>query len=116
MPVARRYRDGMPDPPVQTPRVTLITRPGCHLCDEARAVVSAVVERTGSGWCEVDVDSDPRLAARYAEQLPVVLLDGARHAYWTVDAERLEAALVHRGARWGGWSRGIGRHARGDHP
>ncbi len=74
-------------------RITLVTREACHLCDEARSVVDAVARRTGVGWTEVDVDADPALLGAYSEQVPVVLVDGARHAYWRVDAAQLEAAL-----------------------
>jgi glutaredoxin len=77
-------------------RVTLIGRSGCHLCDEARAVVAAVAAETGVGWVERCIDDDPALA-EYAEQIPVVLVDGRRHDFWRVDAERLREAL--RGQR-----------------
>ncbi len=84
-------------------RITLVTRQACHLCDDARQVVAAVARRTGAGWTEVDVDDDPELLRTYSEQVPVVLVDGARHAYWRVDAAQLEAALAggprHR-SRW----------------
>ncbi|MEO5610050.1 MAG: glutaredoxin family protein [Ornithinibacter sp.] len=74
-------------------RITLVTRPGCHLCDVARVTVSAVAEEVGVGWTEVSIDDDAVLRERYAEQIPVTLVDGARHDYWRVDAARLRAAL-----------------------
>jgi hypothetical protein len=74
-------------------RVTLVGKPGCHLCDEARAVVRSVCEAAGVGWTEASILDDPVLADRYAEQIPVVLVDGTLHGYWRVDAERLRAAL-----------------------
>lgn len=73
------------------PRVTLLSRPGCHLCDEARTVVTAVVG--ASGFREVDVDTDAALAARFSEEVPVVLVDGQQISYWTITAERLRGAL-----------------------
>lgn len=74
-------------------RVTLIGRPGCHLCDEARAVVESVCAETGQTWQEWSIEEDPALYDQYAEQIPVVLVDGEQHDFWRVDAQRLRAAL-----------------------
>jgi glutaredoxin len=71
-------------------RVTLLSRAGCHLCDDARAVVHSVV---GEQFEELDVDADPRLALRYGEEVPVVLVDGRQISYWTIEERRLRAAL-----------------------
>lgn len=79
------------------PRVVLLGRPGCHLCDEARAVVARVAGELGVGWQEQSVDDDPELLRRYAEQIPVTFVDGRRHDFWRVDEGRLRAAL--KGAR-----------------
>ena len=75
------------------PRVTLYTRPGCHLCDEARAVVAAVCAELGEEFAEVDIDGDPGLTRRYGEEIPVTLVDGVQHDYWRVDPARLTRAL-----------------------
>lgn len=75
------------------PRLTLLTRPGCHLCGPARRALDRVREVTGVPWTEVDVDTDEELSAEYGERLPVVLLDGADHSYWRVDETRLLADL-----------------------
>jgi hypothetical protein len=84
------------------PRITLVGRAGCHLCDDAREVVRRVADDTGAGWTELSVDDDPGLLARYAEQVPVVLVDGAQHDFWRVDEQRLRQALAPRGRRrWG---------------
>ena len=80
-------------------RITLIGRPGCHLCDDAREVVSRVADDTGAGWTELSILDEPELAERYAEQIPVVLVDGRRQAYWRVDEQRLRDALAGR-SRW----------------
>lgn len=74
----------------------LVGKPGCHLCDDARAVVAAVCGDAGVSWAEASILDDPDLADRYAEQIPVVLVDGAVHDFWRVDAERLRKALVGR--------------------
>ncbi len=85
----------------ENPRITLIGKPGCHLCDDARVVVERVAEDTGAGWRELSILEDPTLAARYAEEIPVVLVDGKQHDFWRVDEQRLRAALAGR-SRWFG--------------
>lgn len=75
-------------------RVTFYTRPGCHLCDEARAVIVQVCGELGESYAEVSIDGDPDLERRYGEEVPVTLVDGRQHDYWRVDAERLRAALT----------------------
>jgi glutaredoxin len=82
------------------PRVVLVGRQGCHLCDEARDVVRRVTSETGTSWVERDVDEDPELLAAYSDQVPVVLVDGEQHDFWRVDEHRLRAALS-PGGRWG---------------
>lgn len=76
------------------PRVTLLGRPGCHLCDEARAVVERVTAELGVGWSEVDVTGDPQLLARWHDEIPVTLVDGQVHDFWRVDPDRLRIALT----------------------
>jgi glutaredoxin len=75
------------------PRVLVLTRPGCHLCDEAIAVVESVVAETGDSYEERNVDRDPELLRRYSEQVPVIFVDGRQHDFWRVDPGRLRAAL-----------------------
>ena len=86
------------DPPAGGPRITLIGRVGCQLCDDARDVVRSVASDTGVRWVERDVDSDPELA-EYSDRVPVLLIDGSEHAYWRVDEARLRAALAGQ-RRW----------------
>ena len=74
-------------------RITLIGKPGCHLCDDARVVIARVAGDLGVAWEERSVLDDPALMAEYAEQIPVTLVDGRQHDYWRVDERRLRAAL-----------------------
>jgi len=76
-----------------TARVTLLGKPGCHLCDEAREVVAAVTAELGETYEERDILQEPDLHDRYWEQIPVVLVDGEQHTFWRVDPDRLRAAL-----------------------
>lgn len=79
--------------PATEARITLLTRVGCHLCDDARAVLARVAGELGAAWTEHDVDADPDLRARYGEWVPVILVDGREHGYWRFDEARLRAAL-----------------------
>jgi glutaredoxin len=74
-------------------RIRLLSRPGCHLCDDAREVISAVCVETGDSFDEVSVDSDDELRRLYSEQVPVVFVDGRQHDFWRVDPGRLRRAL-----------------------
>jgi glutaredoxin len=76
------------------PRVLLYSKPGCHLCDDAREVVAAVCAEVGESFDDVDITTSPELVRVYGEQIPVVLVDGEQHDFWRVDAGRLRAALV----------------------
>jgi glutaredoxin len=77
-----------------TARVTLYTRPGCHLCDNARSVIEQVCAELGESFEEVSILDDPNLPARYAEEIPVTLVDGKQHDFWRVDPVRLRTALT----------------------
>jgi glutaredoxin len=74
-------------------RITLLSRDGCHLCDDARQLVRRVAAEVGSPWDETDVDGDPALRAEYGDLVPVVLVDGKEHGYWRIDEARLRRAL-----------------------
>ncbi|SDC80368.1 Glutaredoxin [Streptomyces prasinopilosus] len=74
--------------------VTLVGKPGCHLCDDARAVVEGVCGDLGVAWEEKDITRDPALHEQYWEQIPVVLVDGRQHTFWRVDEVRLRKALT----------------------
>jgi glutaredoxin len=74
-------------------RITLYTKPGCHLCDDAKIVVERVSAQTGVGWREINILSDPDLIDEYGEMIPVILLDGRMHGYWRVEEDRLRRAL-----------------------
>ena len=77
-----------------TSRITLYTRPGCHLCDDARAVVERVCADLGTSYDEVDITTSPELMNAYADQIPVTFVDGRQHDFWRVDEARLRRALA----------------------
>jgi glutaredoxin len=76
-----------------SPRLTLLTRDGCHLCQTAAETLTRIGAEAGLVPDVVDVDADPELQAEYGERVPVVLLDGLEHSYFTVDVERLRRDL-----------------------
>lgn len=76
-------------------RVTLLGKPGCHLCDDARAIVTEVLaDVPGVTFEELSILDDPELLDRYVEEIPVVLIDGRVHTIWRVDPARLRKALA----------------------
>ncbi|GAB3756562.1 hypothetical protein GCM10027591_05810 [Zhihengliuella somnathii] len=76
-----------------TPRVELVTRSGCHLCEDARRTVDDVVTRRGLSWRELSIDDDDELRQRFAEEVPVLLIDGVQRDFWVIDPDRLERLL-----------------------
>jgi hypothetical protein len=79
-----------PDVPA---RVVLFTRPGCHLCDAARAVVEKVTAEFGERYAERDITLDPADLSAYVDSIPVVTVDGIQVDFWRVSEDRLRAAL-----------------------
>jgi Glutaredoxin-like domain (DUF836) len=77
-----------------SPRVTLIGKPDCHLCDDARAVIAEVCAETGDSWSELSIADDPALFEEHWERIPVVLVDGLPHDFWRIDKNRLRTALT----------------------
>lgn len=83
--------------------LTLIGKPGCHLCEDAEIVVKNVVAEFLAEYAdqptiqvaleELNILEDSALAQRYSEEIPVLQIDGKTHAYWRVDSARLRAAL-----------------------
>jgi glutaredoxin len=80
------------------PRVTLYTKPDCHLCDVAAAALARVRAHTGFDLDVVDITADPALRARYGERIPVVLVDGEPLFEFEVDEQALTERLTTAGA------------------
>ena len=74
-------------------RLQLLTRTGCHLCEIAAETLERIGAEAGLVPVAVDVDGDPELQAEYGDRVPVVLLDGQEHSYFTVDVLRLRRDL-----------------------
>lgn len=76
--------------------VTLLTRPGCHLCDDAREILLALRDTHPFLLEERDIEADDATFKAYLERIPVVLLDGRELYDFFVDAEDLRARLTRR--------------------
>ena len=75
------------------PTITLLSRPGCHLCDDARVVISRVAGELGVPWTERDITLSEDEVRAYGEMIPVTLIDGVQHDFWRVSEDRLRKAL-----------------------
>ncbi len=74
--------------------VTLLGKPGCHLCDDAVVVVEGVLaDYPGVSFEQRSILDDAELFAKYADEIPVVLIDGKVHNIWRIDADRFRAAI-----------------------
>ena len=71
--------------------LTLLSRPGCHLCDQMRRQVDTILADSPRRWEEVNVDSDPELARRYGDSIPVLFVNGRPFA--KVRLPRFAAAM-----------------------
>jgi len=83
--------------------LTLYSRPGCHLCDEMKAVVQRVVRAMAApiGIEEIDISTDAALEARYGLEIPVLLIDGKKVAKYRVTEEVMTRLLRERSGEAG---------------
>ena len=97
-------------------RITLLSRPGCHLCDDAREVIGRVAGDLGVTWEERDITQSEADLREYWEKIPVTFVDGVPHDFWRVSEDRLRRALrlpsrgrrsAASGARWLLHGRGV---------
>ena len=82
-------------------RLTIYSRPGCHLCDEMKAVIRRVIQsRSDIAIDEIDISTDSGLIERYGLEIPVLLLDGKKIAKYRTTEEALARILESR-VGWG---------------
>ena len=77
-----------------TARVVLVGKPGCHLCDVAREVVELVCAEADLDFTEINIWDDPNNADRYADRVPVVIVDDVEIAWFRVDPQQLRSAIA----------------------
>jgi len=79
------------------PRVTIYSKPDCHLCHVMKTVVQRVLrDRTGIPLEEIDISSDPVLLDRYGREIPVLMIDGRKVAKYRVTEAELTRMLDER--------------------
>lgn len=81
--------------------VTIYSRPGCHLCDQMKAVVERVGRSVALAVEEIDVSTDPALEARYGSEIPVLLVGGTKAAKYRVTEDELRRILSARAGEAG---------------
>ena len=79
-----------------TPLVTLYTRRGCCLCDDAKQVVRNARERAKFQYEERDIDADPELRRLYNEEVPVIAINGVKAFKYRVDMAEFLKKLAAR--------------------
>ena len=87
-----------------TVQITLLGKPGCHLCEDAHETIVAVRAELAARGVEtsleeLDILQDENLARRHSEDIPVVLVNGRRHAIWRVDPAKLTSAVERAAGR-----------------
>jgi glutaredoxin len=73
--------------------VTLYTRPGCHLCEEAKAAIAPLLREFGAALREINIENDPALEERYGWEIPVVFIGQRKAAKHRVDVEQFRQQL-----------------------
>jgi len=79
-------------------RIQIYSRPGCHLCDEMRAVVLRLAESFPLAIEDIDISTDPDLDRRYGLEIPVLVIDGRKAAKYRITEGALRRMLVSRPA------------------
>ena len=75
-------------------RIVFYSRPGCHLCDDAREVIRRVASDVGVSWEERDITLSEDDMREYWDKIPVTIVDGIQHDFWRVSEDRLRNALA----------------------
>jgi glutaredoxin len=78
------------------PLVTLYTRKGCCLCDEAKQVLAQARVRADFDYEEFDIDADPDLVRRYNDEVPVIAINGVKAFKYKVDMKEFLKKLAAR--------------------
>ena len=82
--------------------LTIYSRPGCHLCDEMKAVVRTVAQSVPVTLEEIDISTEPRLEALYGLEIPVLMVEGKKAAKYRIGEADLRKMLAGRAGGSGG--------------
>jgi glutaredoxin len=86
----------------ELPVVTIYSRPGCHLCDDMKAVVARVARSVPLTLEDIDISSDPALDASYGPEIPVLMIGGKKAAKYRVTEDEVRRLLLARSGEAGG--------------
>jgi glutaredoxin len=73
--------------------ITIYSRQGCHLCDDAQKTLESMREELNFEIVVIDIDQDAELIKRYSDQVPVIHIDGIHHDFYKVDPLRFRSSL-----------------------
>jgi len=73
--------------------VTIYSRTGCHLCEDALQILQSMQEELNFNIEEILIDGDEELEKVFGEKIPVTHIDGVHHDFWRVDPERFRSSL-----------------------
>lgn len=79
---------------MQRGSVILYGKPGCHLCDEAAAILRSLQDEERFEWRRVNIESDPALLDRFRYEIPVVQIQRGETLSWPTTRERVRQALI----------------------
>ena len=82
------------EPPHQALEVTLYTRPGCHLCDEAKSQIAPILAEFGAQLREINIDADPNLREQFDVDVPVIFLGDRKVAKHRIDLRQFRLQLT----------------------
>ncbi|WP_022873035.1 glutaredoxin family protein [Nesterenkonia alba] len=82
----------------QSVDVEVLVKPGCHLCAEALEVTEAICAELGLDYTQTNVEEDPALATQFAEEIPVLRINGQVRDFWKFDSARMRRLLTEAGA------------------
>jgi glutaredoxin len=82
------------EPPDDALVVTLYTRPGCHLCDEAKSQIAPLLAEFGAQLREINIDADPKMREQYNIDVPVIFVGGRKVAKHRVDLRQFRRQLM----------------------
>lgn len=71
----------------------LLTKPECHLCAAARQTLDEVTAEYGLSWQELSIEDHPDLAEQFAEEIPVLFVNGKQRDFWVIDPQRLRLMI-----------------------
>ena len=74
-------------------KVTIYSRQGCHLCDDAFNTLESMREELNFEIDVINIDIDPELIKLYSDQVPVIHIDGEHHDFYKVDPVRFRSSL-----------------------